>query len=467
MFSPTASVRSSCRRWMETVPPLEDGLDLTATASSLRSGHNPSFYNFKRSVAIDSSALNSFASEITDSILANKSLEVTEWDADGWHYTGAHHFGGVAVAIECAVENKRKSEFKELMRMERVALYILAMDAINFCFWPLSGVGGVDGSIKEKNGLEYEHLAIALRKLAEMDDATDNIYVTNHPNIIAASSYELSPSKLAAMTPNKLQSLLQPHFPPSTSSQSYELPNIQRRCELLKELGDGLMRNHDGSALSMISKANRSADALVRIILDSFPGFRDYVDTSDIPNTTSGWETAKSSPTVIHFYKRAQIAVADIWAALGRCQPEFTPFADSESSYKQLHNCCHFTDMNAVTTFPDYRVPQILRNVGVMKYASSLAKAVDDQVELEKSGLDEISIRAATVVAVEDLVQKVKEKLGSMAVMDDSAINRSKLDKLSEDVSAVTIDWYLWQQGEKLDRQNLLEPHHRVRTTYY
>ncbi len=451
---------------MESVPPLEDGLDPTPEATSLRFDHNPLFHNFKRSVAINSSALNKFASDITDSILANKSLKVTEWDADGWHYTGANYLGG-----DGAIDDERDSEYKELMRMERVALYILTMDAINFCFWPLPGDGGVEDCNKEKNGLEYEHLAIALRKIAEMDDATahtGNIYGGALPKICAASSYELSPSNLAALTPNKLQSLLQRHFPPSTKSQRYELPNIQTRCELLKELGNALMRYHDGSALTMIAKANQSADALVRIIMDSFPGFRDYVDINNIlQGSTSGWESAKSSPSVIHFYKRAQIAVADLWAALGRCQPEFTPHADSDSPYKHLHNCCHFTDMNIITTFPDYRVPQILRNVGVMKYATSLANEVDDQVELEKSGIDEISIRAATVVAVEDLVEKVKENLGAMAYAEDSAIHQSKLDKLLDDVSAVTIDWYLWQQGEMLDRQNLLEPHHRVRTIYY
>ena len=51
------------------------------------------------------------------------------------------------------------------MRMERVAMYVLALDAINFCFWPVD-----DSIVATKNGLEYEHLAMALRMVAEADN---------------------------------------------------------------------------------------------------------------------------------------------------------------------------------------------------------------------------------------------------------------------------------------------------------
>ncbi|EED94810.1 predicted protein [Thalassiosira pseudonana CCMP1335] len=284
--------------------------------------------------------------------------------------------------------------------MERVALYILTMDAINFCFWPVSEAKDATNSVK--NGLEYEHLAIGLRKLAELDDGNSQVNVK------------------------------------TSESGVYELPDMQIRCQLLNELGKGLLEQHGGSALQMISKANQSADALVRIIMDTFPGFRDYVDT----DASGEWETVKASLTAIHLHKRAQIATADIWAALGRCNDQSVQTTNTTNpEHAKLFTCCHFTDMDAVTTFPDYRVPQILRHVAVLRYGSQLANLIDNQLELEKSGMDEVSIRASTVVAVEEL--------------------------LSDDVSAVTIDWYLWQKGERLDRANQLEPHHRVRTTFY
>mmetsp|Transcript_9510 Transcript_9510/g.14408 ORF Transcript_9510/g.14408 Transcript_9510/m.14408 type:complete len:419 (-) Transcript_9510:67-1323(-) len=414
-FSPTSSVRTSCR-------------DLIRQSGS---------------VSINIPALVKFSNEIAESIHSNQSLQVAEWDADGWHYTGKTY----------QRRQYQDDDLYELMRMERVALYILSMDAINFCFWPSS-------SSSAKNGLEYEHLAIALRKVAEIDDISDGRQ--DHADsgdsstyVRAESSYALSPSNLATLTATKLKSLLQPHFPSSSESIVYELPEIDVRCRLLNELGTGLIDHHNGSALNMISKANQSADALVRIILKTFPGFRDYVNRDSWTNKCDAcdWDAAKSSTSVIHFYKRAQIAVADIWAALGRC---------STSSQR-----CHFTDMKLITTFPDYRVPQILRQVGALQYTPELAAKVDNQEELDEGGVDEVEIRAGTVVAVEEMVEVVKKHLIDISEADSSKKTKNNLHKLLEDVSAVTIDWYLWQRGEKEDRLNLLGPHHRVRTTYY
>mmetsp|Transcript_3939 Transcript_3939/g.7037 ORF Transcript_3939/g.7037 Transcript_3939/m.7037 type:complete len:101 (-) Transcript_3939:239-541(-) len=99
----------------------------------------------------------------------------------------------------------------------------------------------------------------------------------------------------------------------------------------------------------MIAKAINSADALVGIMLDTFPGFRDYVDTNEWTAPTSPtceWESAKSSPSVIHFYRRAQIATADIWAALGRHHGN-----SSSSTLCTDDNLrvCQFNDMDLVT----------------------------------------------------------------------------------------------------------------------
>ncbi|KAL7530411.1 hypothetical protein ACHAXR_003483 [Thalassiosira sp. AJA248-18] len=416
-FSPTAAVRNSSRQWME---------------APLRNGR-------KTTVSINHVSLDKFATEITQSILTNRSLQVTEWDADGWHYEGANY-----------QKIEDDDDLHELMRMERVALYVLTLDAINFCFWPLPSESEKSDT-SHANGLEYEHLATALRKVAEEDDRgmhqMDKGGDLNNANtnaiIRAASSYALSPTNLAVLTPTKLTAMLQPHFPPSSEAVRYELPNTEVRCKLLNELGNGIMQHHNGSALHMIAKANNSADVLVGIILDTFPGFRDYVDTKEWDGASSSpsceWESAKSSSSVIHFYKRAQIAIADIWAALGR---------RSQSTNANLQ-ICQFTDMELVTTFPDYRVPQILRHVDVMQYESSLANLVDGRVELEKGGVDEVSIRAGTVVAVEKIAEKVREKLEAESNCEKS---QSDIRKLVEDVSAVTIDWYLWQRGEKLDR---------------
>ena len=122
--TPTSAVRKTCHQWMSSS---------------------------KSTVSINNASLTKFANEITKSILSNKSLEVTEWDADNWHYTGANY----------QKKNIDNDEYYELMRMERVALYILTLDCINFCFWPVSSTFTSDNNNNQhiKNGLEYEHLA--------------------------------------------------------------------------------------------------------------------------------------------------------------------------------------------------------------------------------------------------------------------------------------------------------------------
>lgn len=421
-FSPTTAVRNSCRRWME---------------------------DDQTTVTIDEDALNKFAREIVHSIMVGtegekveeRSINVTEWDADGWHYSGKKYLG------------------TESMRMERVAMYVLALDAMNFCFWPVEELND-DGIAMTKNGLEYEHLAMALRNIAGMDDDVGPFDVDGMFDA-TGKTFALSPVNLSTMTPTELCSLLHPHFPsPTPDSQHdvivYNLPNVEIRCNLLNELGRVLLEQHEGSALYMISKANCSADALVRIILESFPGFRDFVDTA---NPDSDWVSATDdSPSVIHFYKRAQIAVADLWAALGRRQRHCN--RNESNTTLSTAEICKFDDIGLLTTFPDYRVPQILRHVNVLKYNLSLDKQVDNQVIIQKGSIDEISIRAGTVLAVEKIVHKVKEEILSNAKVDNCS-------KIVDDISAVTIDWYLWQRGEKLDRANLLGPHHRIVTTFY
>jgi len=411
-FSPTSAVRKTCHQWMTSK---------------------------KSTVSINNASLTNFANEITKSILSNKSLEVTEWDADNWHYTGVNY----------QKKNRyiNNDEYYELMRMERVALYILTLDAINFCFWPIS-TSISDSNQHIKNGLEYEHLAIALRKIAESDD--DYIQQEEEEErpdsssipffIHAANSYAFSPNNLAALSPTKLHSMIQPHLPPSSQENDvlikYELPNIEVRCKLLNELGNGLLEKHNGSALRMISKAYNSADLLVGIILETFPGFRDFVLWNNTASSSEScdWKSAKTHPSVVHFYKRAQIAVSDIWAALGKGKSNSNS-ADTPASLQ----ICQFNDMQKVTTFPDYRVPQILRHVGCLEYNSALAKLVDDQVEIQKSSIDEVSIRAGTVVAVEEIVKKVKENILSSET--DEKRSQNKLQVLADDVSAVTIDW--------------------------
>lgn len=286
----------------------------------------------------------------------------TEWDADGWHYTASNYKGD---------EQK-----------ERIFLYVLALDAINFCFWP-------HPTTNENNSLEYDHLAIALTKVA-LDDCN--------------GVYFFSPQHLATMTPATMEAALKPHL------HGHHLPNLPERCRLWRELGHVLQASpFDGSALRMVALSQNDGPRLVNLLIQYLPGFRDEAIWR------GRW---------VAFYKRAQIAVGDLNAAL------------------QLE----LTNMDHLTTFADYRVPQVLRNAGVLEYNQVLQDKVDSLLELNQE--EELSIRAGTIVAVDELVTRVN----TLA---------------STSISAVMLDWHLWQAGEKLNAQGKLQPHHRVKTIFY
>jgi len=57
--------------------------------------------------------------------------------------------------------------------------------------------------------------------------------------------------------------------------------------------------------------------------------------------------------------------------------------------------------------FADYRVPQILRHKGIFKYSEGLTKAIDSEQELAYSSESEVELRAATVVIVDRIFNKI------------------------------------------------------------
>ena len=230
------------------------------------------------------------------------------------------------------------------------------------------------------------------------------------------------------------------HLPPEIGA----LPNLSERIRLCNEIGVGLTQKYHGKVMKMIQTARRSADHLVYLITETFPGFRDSaVDDNGRP---------------LFFYKRAQILVGDFWASLG---------GKGNFSY------CDFTDIHKLTMFADYRVPQLLRHMEILQYSPALAERVDSAQIVMAGSMDELYIRAATVVAVEKMVQVIKDYLISIANAQSatSTSTRSKDEKSSASSPdywcAMRLDWHLWQMGESLDQQGVLQHHHRVNTIYY
>merc|ERR1712204_134511 len=89
-----------------------------------------------------------------------------------------------------------------------------------------------------------------------------------------------------------------------------------------------------------------------------------------------------------------------------------------------------FADIAELTSFADYRVPQLLRALDILRYSAELAQTVDAQRRIAAGSRAEILIRSAMICAVERLKRKLNAK--------------SK----ARQFTSIEIDWCLWARGE-------------------
>lgn len=134
----------------------------------------------------------------------------------------------------------------------------------------------------------------------------------------------------------------------------------------------------------------------------------------------------------MHFYKRAQIFVADLWGAYGRPSDPNHPF--------------FFHDIHALTMFADYRIPQLLHHFGVLQYSPELMNVIETLGEIPFGSKHETEIRACTIIAVEELKRKLNSNQGIS-------------------LTSIEVDWILWNWGENIKED--IKPHHRTLTIYY
>jgi hypothetical protein len=187
---------------------------------------------------------------------------------------------------------------------------------------------------------------------------------------------------------------------------------MAERLQCLHEVGRVLEQQFDGSFRNVLTQAHGDALALADLIVGSFLGFDDRTNYQGKP---------------VGFYKRAQLnskMISDALAANG--QPE-------------LHN------LNRLTAFADYKIPQILRNLGIIKYSPELADKIDSYQLILKDSADEVEIRAATVWAVELIKEQLQTKYNF--------------------VTAAHVDSMLWNRSQSKIKDQ--KPYHRTLTTAY
>jgi Potential Queuosine, Q, salvage protein family len=267
---------------------------------------------------------------------------------------------------------------------ERSVNWLLVLDALNFCFWAEKGQKRwtIEYQGEILNGYWAE--AAALKRAAE-----ENIPLWDAQFLSTISEETIA------------------HIFRGNGT----IPLLEQRVANTREVGRVLLANYQGQFSTMIEQAQGSAVKLVLSLVQHFPSFND---------------AALYRTQTIRFYKRAQICVADLHSAFST-QPWGT-----------------FDDLEQLTIFADYKLPQVLRHANILEYQTTLAERVDNRELITSGSEEEVEIRAATIWACELL--------------------RRTMLQHGHTITAAEIDLRLWLLGQQTAD---MRPYHRTRTIYY
>lgn len=192
-----------------------------------------------------------------------------------------------------------------------------------------------------------------------------------------------------------------------------DFPLIQERHRAINEVGTVILQRYQGSFLQFLKQAEFDAPRLLDQVAREFLMFQDH---------------AIYQGHQVYFYKRAQILVGDLFGA-----------------FRQAKTADQIANVDQLTCFADYRIPQIMRARGVLRYSEQLSKQIDEKQELVYGSPAEVEIRACMVQAVERI--------------------RDVLRKKGVAWTAVEVDWLLWQIGE--EQKDEIPAHHRTLSIFY
>jgi len=184
------------------------------------------------------------------------------------------------------------------------------------------------------------------------------------------------------------------------------IPLLRERVEVLRETGAVLVSKYDGEFVNLVEEAQASAPAIARLLARDFPSFRDI----------SEYDGER-----VALLKRAQICAADLashWSSEG-------------------HGT--LADLDALTVFADYRLPQLFRHWRILETSDALEQRIESLDEIPAGSAEEVELRAATICIGDRLARSLE-------------------------VPAWRLDYFLWERSHDPD---VALRHHRTRTVFY
>lgn len=274
--------------------------------------------------------------------------------------------------------------------------WIFFVDTVNFSFWPEEG--DVKFGVKDKHG-----------------DVQ-----TGYWSICAAVNRALAlgiPVTSAEFMANATEEHIQTIFKSSTEG---EIPLLKERLKAINDAGKVLLERFNGSFTFCVMRAERDVNKLLDLVVDNFSSYQDICEYKG---------------STVSFLKRAQILIGDIWTCF-----------KGEGLGK-------FSNIEEITMFADYRVPQAMVAFGVLDYSDYLKQILHNGARFNPGDELECEIRGMSILGCDRIAEGVKwlaEKDGVEIV-----------------VNSIIVDYFLWEYARAhRDLVNKL-PFHRCRTIYY
>jgi hypothetical protein len=186
-----------------------------------------------------------------------------------------------------------------------------------------------------------------------------------------------------------------------------EIPLLNERYEIIKEVSNTVNIKMGGD-FYIYTKNIKTDKELFNVIIENFKSFKD----ERVYNNKN-----------IKFYKLAQLLTSDILHI--RKSKE-----NIKVDYSNLKGCA------------DYKIPQVMRGLGILEYNDELSKIVNNKNIILENSSYEVEIRASMIVAIDMINEYLDNKF-----------------------CAIDINDYIWGQGR--NKHIKIKPYHLTRTITY
>lgn len=186
-----------------------------------------------------------------------------------------------------------------------------------------------------------------------------------------------------------------------------DIPLLNERYNIVKDICTTVVNNMNSNFYNEIKDIRIDID-LFSFILDNFKSF---IDT----RTYNGVE--------VHFYKLAQLLTSDILHV-------YELKMGYDVDYSSLIGCA------------DYKIPQVLESLGILKYDEELTSIIESKTEIEENSEYEVEIRSSMLVVIDYIYNTINKEIPRIDIND-----------------------FIWSKGQ--DKTRVTKPYHLTRTTSY